>query len=209
MSLYVQYGCGLSSPPGWLNFDASPTLRLQKLPVIGRYFTSKVQFPESVRYGDILKQLPGVVEGSCDGIYCSHVLEHLSLEDFRKAIANTHKLLKKDGIFRCVVPDLAHSIDTYKERKRQNDPDASISFMYETMLGLKERPRGLKQMVISAFGNSHHLWMWDEEGLMNELNRAGFRSVRRCTFNDSEDSHFNLVEDLDRFYGALAIEARK
>src|SRR5262245_22988509 len=32
-ALYVQYGCGLSAPDDWLNFDASPTLWLQLIPV--------------------------------------------------------------------------------------------------------------------------------------------------------------------------------
>ena len=32
---YVQYGCGLSAPNEWINFDVSPTLRIQKIPIIG------------------------------------------------------------------------------------------------------------------------------------------------------------------------------
>ena len=36
MGCYVQYGAAYSAPEGWLNFDASPTLRLQKLPVAGK-----------------------------------------------------------------------------------------------------------------------------------------------------------------------------
>ncbi|HEX6859864.1 MAG TPA: hypothetical protein VF138_06660, partial [Caulobacteraceae bacterium] len=57
--LYVQYGCGLSAPDGWLNFDASPTLRLQRLPLVGRLLTrGRVRFPEAVRYGDITRGLP-------------------------------------------------------------------------------------------------------------------------------------------------------
>ena len=56
--LYVQYGCGLSCPAGWLNFDASPTLRLQRLPAIGRLFVNSVRFPDRVHYGDIRKGLP-------------------------------------------------------------------------------------------------------------------------------------------------------
>jgi len=27
---YIQFGCGLCGPPGWSNFDAIPTLWLQK-----------------------------------------------------------------------------------------------------------------------------------------------------------------------------------
>ena len=32
---FTQFGCGLCAPPRWLNFDASPAMRLQRLPIIG------------------------------------------------------------------------------------------------------------------------------------------------------------------------------
>ena len=52
--IYLQYGCGLSAPSEWYNFDASPTLRLQKLPFVGSVFKKKVDFPKNVRYGKFL-----------------------------------------------------------------------------------------------------------------------------------------------------------
>ena len=33
--IYVQYGCGLAAPKEWMNFDGSPTLRVQQIPIIG------------------------------------------------------------------------------------------------------------------------------------------------------------------------------
>src|SRR5687767_6441655 len=105
--LYVQFGCGLSAPDGWLNFDSSPTLRAQRLPLIGSAIAraSDTRFPEAVRYGDIVTGLP-VADGSCKGVYASHVLEHLALEDMRTALRNTWKILEPGGVFRLVVPDL-------------------------------------------------------------------------------------------------------
>ena len=77
--LYIQYGCGLSAPMEWRNFDASPTLRFERLPVIGQFYTKNdKRFPTNVEYGDIVKGLP-VEINSCKGVYCSHILEHLSL----------------------------------------------------------------------------------------------------------------------------------
>ncbi len=94
---YLQYGCGWSAPKGWRNFDASPTLRFERLPLIGRLYTRNSQrFPENVEYGDIVKGLP-VAEESFHGVYCSHVLEHLSLADFRTALINTWRILKGGG----------------------------------------------------------------------------------------------------------------
>src|SRR5262249_19742413 len=79
--LYVQFGAGLSAPDGWLNYDASPRLFLERLPLIGPlYRRRKGHFPTGVQFGNILTGLD-LPSGSCQGIYCSHVLEHLSFED--------------------------------------------------------------------------------------------------------------------------------
>jgi len=46
--IYAQYGCGWSAPDGWRNFDASPTLRFVRLPILGRlYSRNEKRFPNS------------------------------------------------------------------------------------------------------------------------------------------------------------------
>ena len=206
MSHYIQYGCGLSAPAGWKNYDASPTLWLRRLPLIGKLI-QKVDFPSAVLYGDIINGLPGISEKSCDGVFCSHVLEHLSLEDFRKALRNTFTILKQGGIFRCVLPDLEANINAYNEEKAAGDPDASLRFLDATLLGIRNRPNGFKEKIISLLGNSHHLWMWDKYSMQKELKAVGFSSIRLCRFNDSTDKHFTTVEEENRYYKAIAFEA--
>ena len=206
----MQFGCGLCAPVEWENYDASPTLRIQKLPVIGTLLSNKlnVQFPENVFYGDITNGLP-VEENSCDGVYSSHTLEHLSFDDFRKALRNVYKILKPDGVFRCVIPDLEAAARQYLTDVEINKPEASINFMQNTLLGKEKRERGFKSLAKALFGNSHHLWMWDRISLKNELINAGFKKVRECHFNDSEDEMFKFVEDPDRFVKAVAMECKK
>ena len=52
---YVQYGAAYCGPDQWLNFDVSPTLRLQRIPLIGPLITrSRKTFPKTVKYGDIV-----------------------------------------------------------------------------------------------------------------------------------------------------------
>ena len=209
--LYVQYGCGLSAPESWINFDASPTLRIQKTPVLSTLLKRKlnVVFPPAVKYGDIIKGLP-VPDNSCDAVYCSHILEHLSLNDFRIALKNTLKILKRGGTFRCVVPDLEFFSRQYLAALEKGDIDAGPRFIgQDTLLGLYDRPRGIKGTIISLFGNSHHLWMWDYPSLSAELSNAGFKQPRRCTFNDSPDEMFLRVEEESRFTNCLAIECFK
>src|SRR5260370_39910300 len=97
--IYVQYGPGQCCPEGWINFDVTPTLRLQRLPLLGRLLVPQSErFPDDLRYGDIIKGLP-IGGRTVDGIYASHVLEHLALDDFRVAIRNTFNLLKRAAYF--------------------------------------------------------------------------------------------------------------
>lgn len=210
--LYVQYGSGpFSAPAGWKNFDASPTLRLQQLPLIGSLLKKRmhVTFHPDVQQGDILSGLPGVPENSCDGVYCSHVLEHLSYEDCLTAIRNTYIMLKPGGRFRCVLPDLETAARKYLDNLHGEDSEANVKFMEETLLGRLQRQRGIRQLVQSAFGNREHLYMWDHISLAHQLQKAGFRQVRRCAFNDAADKMFRLVEEETRFNNAVALEATK
>jgi len=209
--LCVQYGCGLSAPDKWENFDTSPTLRIQKTPLLGSLVKSRLNavFPDNVKYGDIVKGLP-VSNNSCDAVYCSHVLEHLSLQDFRVALANTYKILKPGGTFRCVVPDLEVIAKRYVAAIDQKKENASIDFCgNSSLMGVFERPKGFKGMLTSYFGNAHHLWMWDHHSLTAELKKAGFKNIRKATFNDSKLEEFKLVEDSSRFNDAVALECEK
>ena len=91
---------------GWVSFDASPTLRVQRLPVIGSSLAKLSgngnPFPQGIVYGDVLRGLP-VATGSVDRLYASHVLEHLSLEDMRKALRESLRVLRPGGTFRLIV----------------------------------------------------------------------------------------------------------
>jgi len=204
--IYVQYGCGWSAPSGWRNFDASPTLRFERLPLIGRLYTkNESRFPRNVEYGDIVKGLPLATE-SCDGVYCSHVLEHLSLEDFRVAIHNTYRILKRGGIFRLVLPDLEYLVKKYIINTSN---DASLKFMRESSLGHERRHRSLIGFIASWLGNSQHLWMWDYKSIELELHDAGFTGIRKAFFGDCVDPMFQQVEDEDRWNNCIGVESKK
>jgi hypothetical protein len=92
--LYIQYGCGLCAPADWLNFDASPRLRIERSILLRPIVRSTVGFlfPANVTVGDIVSGLPVPAE-SAAGIYCSHVLEHLPRDDLPRALANTFRIL--------------------------------------------------------------------------------------------------------------------
>lgn len=203
---YVQYGCGMVAPPGWENYDASPTLRFERLPLIGRLYTkNQARFPSGVRFGDIIKGLP-VPPASCRGVYCSHVLEHLALLDLRTALRRTLAMLAPGGLFRLVVPDLEFLASEYLASSAAN---AASQFMRASGLGQELRPQGIRGLMVAWLGNSQHRWMWDYKALSRELVDAGFVDVRRASYGDCTDSMFLAVEDRGRWENCLGIESRR
>ena len=205
-AIYMQYGCGLSAPDGWINFDASPTLRLQRLPLLGKLLTTgAVRFPQNVRYGDIAKGLP-IPTGSCQGVYSSHVLEHLPLEDAKAALRETFRCLAPGGFFRLVLPDLELFAREYLERRHK---EPAHVFMRCLQMGCETRPRGFGAFLRNWLGNQKHLWMWDFDSLRQEMSKVGFVDIRRATMGDGGDSRFSEVEEISRWDGYLGMEARK
>jgi predicted SAM-dependent methyltransferase len=175
------------------------------LPLIGHLHTrNQSRFPDNVEYGDIVRGLP-VPAASCKGVYCSHVLEHLSLADLRIALRKTREILRPKGVFRLVLPDLEHSVRQYIDNP---SGDAAIEFMRETFLGHESRTRGFRGLLASWLGNSRHLWMWDYKSMQRELESAGFGDVRRASFGDSFDPVFMTVEDQGRWENCLGVECR-
>jgi SAM-dependent methyltransferase len=208
MKRYIQYGCGFTAPANWLNYDASPTLRFERLPILGKLYTrNKQRFPANVKYGDIVKGLPEKAD-SCDGIYCSHVLEHLAYDDFITALKNTYSILKPGGTFRGVVPDLRAEVINYIETYEQVDTPAN-ELMRSTMLGIEHRPKTFGANLKTMYGNSKHLWMWDYKSLEFELQKVGFVNIRPCQYGDAADPIFRFVEEKGRFFRAAAFDCQK
>lgn len=203
----VQFGCGLSCPSGWINYDSSFRLRLQRLPVVGALVPSGPygRFPGDVRYGDIIKGLP-LKPGSVELLYCSHVLEHLALEELRVALRNCHALLANRGTFRIVLPDLEHMIRTYGESSAN---DRGFRFIQNSGMGMTRRSRGWLGRVKETFASSRHVWLWDYPSLSEELSQAGFSGIRRATFGDSGIAAYEAVEAEPRWRNALGIQCMR
>ena len=208
MPLHVQYGAGLCGPDGWLNYDASPMILLQRTPLLKWLPLARrgAPYPRTVLFGDVVKGLP-VRSGTADLAYCSHTLEHLSLADCHRALRETHRLLRPGGVFRAVLPDLRYLSDQYL-RQAATDPAAAETFIRETHMGLAETPRGAAWLR-RFFSRDQHLWMWDYPSLERALQSAGFREVRPAKYHDSAHLAFRSVEAPHRWENALGIEALK
>ena len=138
------------------------------------------RFPDNVLAADIVRGLP-VANGSVDGVFASHVLEHLARSDFETALENTYRMLKPGGLFRLIVPDLEARARLYVSRLDTGQKDANDWFMLSTYLGLSNRPRSLAAKAGRLLGGRLHLWMWDFPSMEAQLRRAGFVNIRRCS----------------------------
>jgi len=201
----IQYGCAWSAPDNWRNFDCSPTLRFERLSLIGKLYTkNEKRFPNNVEYGDIIKGLP-VLDDSCEFVYCSHILEHLSLNDCKSALLNTYRIMKKGAVFRFVLPDLEYLAKQYID----DSTITALEFMNSLDLGSRERPKNIRSFICDYFQNSKHYWMWDYVSLSDELQKTGFIDIRRAVYGDSEYSVFDEVEEFNRWENCLGIQCIK
>jgi ubiquinone/menaquinone biosynthesis C-methylase UbiE len=89
----LNFGCGSTFHPAWVNIDI-------------------VSSSPEVRAYDIRENLP-YPDAEFDACYSSHVLEHLKQHEAQKLLAECHRILKPKGIIRIVVPDLESIVRDY------------------------------------------------------------------------------------------------
>ena len=211
----LNIGCGLSAGPSWLNIDASYSLRLSHLPVIGKAAARLLNapaWPESVQYGDIVRGVK-LSQSSCRLVFASHVLEHLSEQDFRLALENIYSYLCPGGIFRCIVPDLETYTKEYLRLLSSSEPkvaaEANSYFMRKANIGIQCSRSHFLGRLREAFANSRHQWMWDKPSLKNVLLKAGFQNVIFRKYGEWYDDRFREVEEEGRHRDSICAEAQK
>jgi hypothetical protein len=209
----LHIGCGLLASEGWENIDASPSLKISKIPVVGRFLLARnngPKWPDSVKPGDVVKGLK-INDSTCEIIFAAHVLEHLSLSDFHVAMSNIHSYLKPGGIFRTIVPDLKQYAETYINHHSDTalSAKAAQEFMELSLVGHRGSRNSLPQRLREAFANSRHQWMWDEPSLKDAFAQHGFKNIRRCYYGDWSDARFGTVEKENNYMNAIGIEGTK
>ncbi len=129
MKSYLNLGCGTRFHPAWTNID----------------FTSSAA--EVVSH-NLRNGIP-FADDTAEVVYHSHMLEHFSRSDARAFLRECHRVLKRDGIIRVVVPDLESIAETYlRALKRAAAGDEQWGHNYEYVMlelydqAVRERPGG-------------------------------------------------------------------
>jgi len=181
-SLRVNIGCGATPTPGWKNYDNSQTIRVTKIPILIRVFSSlkllstkQKQYSEflkanSINFADARRHIPETSD-SVDVVYSSHMLEHLDRREASAFLAEAKRVLKSGGVLRLAVPGLRQIVENYL---KSDDADG---FMIETRLqrtSLKSISDKFKFLIV---GDRGHKFLYDEKSLVKLLGNAGFIEV--------------------------------
>ncbi len=89
----LNLGCGERFHPEWTNLDAAPA-------------------SPSVQAHDLSKGIP-FPDATFDAVYLSHVLEHFEKNKALLLLRECHRVLRREGIVRVVVPDLERIAELY------------------------------------------------------------------------------------------------
>jgi len=116
-------------------------------------------------------------------------------------------LLKSNGSFIGVMPDLEYEISAYLNNK--NKQERSYKFLESTMLGISSRERGLLSLLRKIFGNSSHLWLYDFSGFESNLRDAGFTNITRVGIEDLDSEMFADLANSDRWKNCLGFSCVK
>jgi len=187
----VNLGSGPSGLSSWINLDYGMLPFLNKWPFlmqvatkcgfVGKNYITK--WPK-VRLKNIKKRLP-FEDKSVDFIYCSHVIEHFERWEAIKILRECRRILKKDGIMRIIVPDLAWAVKNYKSAKSFNNH----FFGYE-----KD-----KVYRFSMFIRGHQ-WMYDKEEMNILLKEVGLKNIKFLSYQKGQCKDIKKL-DLAQYKG--------
>lgn len=128
---------------------------------------------------DDCAKLEKIENNSVDLIYTSHMLEHFSREDGRKALQRWYEVLKSNGTLRISVPDF--------------EKIASHYVFYKDLKWLSHMLNGSQRHPFDF-----HLAMYDETLLTELLVEVGFKNVKRYDHNKTE--HFYVDDFASAYY---------
>jgi predicted SAM-dependent methyltransferase len=148
---------------------------------------------------DISRALP-FPDGSFDGAFCEHVLEHFSLDDGVKISHEIKRILRPGGVFRVIVPNAEYVVRMYLEKPRELIAYRGSGDAGETAM----------EIVNSFFRQRYeHQFLYDWTTMEKMLLNAGFDKVSRARFGVSVYLQAIALDDAKYELESLYVEALK
>ena len=171
----LHLGCGGFPKEGWVNADLVPQADL----------LLDLRLPNP---------LP---DGSCSLIYSEHFFEHVAYPgNARELLADYLRLLEPGGKVSFSVPDGEMALKAYAEGEEE------FFRITKERWHPKWAETRMAQINYMWRQDGEHLFIYDEETLVAELERAGFVEARRREFDPELDRE-------ERRWGSLLVEGVK
>jgi predicted SAM-dependent methyltransferase len=136
--------------------------------------------------------------GSFDGVFCEHVVEHFSLEEGERLAREVYKILRLGGCFRVVVPDAELVLRRYFDA-----PDEMVE---------RRGASGDSAMeIVNLYFRQRyeHQFLYDWPTMEKMLLRSGFSCVSRVAFGQGRHLPPVVLDDEKYEWESLYVEALK
>ncbi|MGH8556776.1 MAG: class I SAM-dependent methyltransferase [Methylococcales bacterium] len=172
----LHIGCGERIISGWLNADLYPYA------INAVYLNATKKFP----FADM----------TFDCIYTEHMIEHISYFEGVSMIRQCYRVLKTGGKLRVATPDLRFLMELCQTQKTSLQKDY-IKWQTDNFLHGIDRYEDVFVInnYVRAWG---HQFIYDENTLATELERAGFTDIERFQVNVSKCEPLKGLELTDR-----------
>lgn len=178
----LHVGCGTDYKEGWINIDNNSDQNIKKLDF----------------NWDLRNPLPFEDE-SVDFIFHEHFIEHLSVDEGKRATADFMRVLKPGGVMRIATPDLETTVHKYLHVPLEKDPVIK-KFNMQFIETRAER-------INIGFRWWGHKWLYDWEELRRRLKEAGCKKIKRCELGKSKYNELNGLETREE--STLIVEVTK
>ncbi|HVA82157.1 MAG TPA: methyltransferase domain-containing protein [Candidatus Binataceae bacterium] len=193
----INFGCGPFPSTGCLNIDGSPTVLLARFVPAFLFVGAHKEVALAVRRYQVRFGRAKTIafpNASVDGLYASHVLEHLPRRDCLRLLGKIRCWLKPSGVLRVVLPDLRGMARAYVEGAFSAD-----EFVERTHLAIQGA---------LAIRPSHHRWMYDVDSLSRLLEDAGYTEMRERGFREGRTPEVAELDLAERRAESFYVEAQ-
>ncbi len=164
-------GAGQAPIDGWLNTDTVP-------------FTN-------VWYLDASRRFP-FDDHSFDYVYSEHMIEHISVEDALRTVAEFFRVLRPGGRVRLATPGLEYLCALYEAPYSSRKQKYVHEYLEAS--GARSLGDGRAQVLNRSFRAHGHCFIHDRSSLGAILETAGFREVTFPEVMGSSDPHLRGLE---------------